>query len=164
MFYNQFCTDVCTTGDNENVKDTDGPSAKQQCTGFKIVGDNLDKSVKARYMRLGGSHNQSLHYFHSFAVLDRIDFSSLPNIHPQQCLNSPEKRALSLLPSSDDDKALKKLFVTHVSRILTTHLPVFKLMFEDVTEWHIEHEYYKQMSTKSEVVSTLCNLHKNHIM
>lgn len=37
-------------------------------------------------------------------------------------------------------------------------------MFEDVTEWHIEHEYYKQMSTKSEVVSTLCNLHKNHIM
>ena len=120
---------------------------------FKLVGDNLDKSVKARYMRLGGSRNQSLHYFHSFAVLYRVDFSGLPGVHPQLCLNNPSKRAISLLPSTADDKALKELFVTHVSRILVTHMPFFKLAFEDVVEWHIQHQYYAEMSVKSEVVS-----------
>ena len=127
--------------------------AQSSILSYKLVGDNLDKSVKARYMRIGGSRNQSLHYFHSFAVLDRVDFSGLPDIHPQLCLNSPNKRALSMFPSTEDDNALKQLFVTHVSRILATHMPFFKLLFEDIVEWHIQHKYYSEMSTKSEVVS-----------
>lgn len=44
--------------------------------GFKICGDNIDKTVKPRNMTI---NNQSLsfNYFNSYAVLDRIDMSSL---------------------------------------------------------------------------------------
>ena len=36
---------------------------------FKLCGDNIDKSVKRRYMRCDKG-NHSLHYFHSYAALD----------------------------------------------------------------------------------------------
>ena len=36
---------------------------------FKLCGDNLDTTVKVRYMR-SDKGNRSLHYFHSYAVLD----------------------------------------------------------------------------------------------
>lgn len=133
----------------------------QQSLSFKLVGDNLDKNVKARYMCVGGSHNQSYHFFHSFAVLDRIDFSTLPDVHPHLCLNSPKKRALAILPSIDDDTTLRKFFVTHVSRVLVKHMAFFKLTFEDVVEWHIRHQYYTEMSAKSEVVHKY-DLHQVH--
>ena len=47
-----------------------------ECYGFKIVGDNLDKYVKPRYMRVN-KQAQSLNYFNCYAVKDRIDSSSL---------------------------------------------------------------------------------------
>ena len=31
--------------------------------GFKLVGDNIDFTVKARYMRTDGRQDQSLHYY-----------------------------------------------------------------------------------------------------
>ena len=42
---------------------------------FKLCGDNIDKTVKARYMNSDEGFNRSLHYFHSYAVLDRIYLS-----------------------------------------------------------------------------------------
>lgn len=124
-----------------------------QHRSYKLVGDNIDRSVKARYMRMEGHRNQSLHYFHSFAVLDRISFNHLPDVLPHTCFNSPKQRALSMLPTERDDEVLTLLFETHISRILCTHIPFFKTTFEDIVEWHIRHRYYDEMSTKSEVVS-----------
>lgn len=43
---------------------------------FKIVGDNIDETVKPRE-ETSESHNKSLHYFHSYAVMDRTDVSAL---------------------------------------------------------------------------------------
>ena len=40
---------------------------------YKLVGDNIDKVVKPRHMRID-HQAKSLHYFHSYAVKDRIDF------------------------------------------------------------------------------------------
>lgn len=122
--------------------------------GYKLVGDNIDKGVKARYMRSEGYRNRSLHYFHSFAVQNRVDFSHLPDVLPDTCPDSPERTALALLPSDDDDKAMRCLFATHISRILSTHIPFFKTAFNDVVDWHIEHEYSNQMCAKSVVVSS----------
>ena len=124
--------------------------------GYKIVGDNIDKTVKARYMRVDGYRNQSLHYFHSLALQSRIDFSHLPNVHPATCSPSPLLMAESLLPTASDDQSLRDLFIMHVSRVLATHIPFFKLAFEDVVERHRKHDYYKQMSSESVVVSS-CN-------
>ena len=46
-------------------------------TFYRICGDNIDKSVKHRYMRSDFQVSSSLHYFHSYATADRIDFSKL---------------------------------------------------------------------------------------
>ena len=78
--------------------------------GFKLVGDNIDNSIKARYMRSDKHRNQSLHYFHSFAMKNMIDFSHLLDVHPQSCANSPHKIVLSLLPSADDDRIIRNNF------------------------------------------------------
>ena len=75
-------------------------------------------------------------------------------MQPHSCANSPDKNAALLLPSVEDDKAMRNLFVTHVSRILTTHMKYFKLTFDDVVDWHHVHEYYEEMSEKSSVVSS----------
>ena len=53
--------------------------------GLKIVGDNVDKTVKPRHMQ-SDRQNQSLHYFHLYAVCDRInltDASETPRPVPQ---------------------------------------------------------------------------------
>ena len=121
--------------------------------GYKLVGDNIDMSVKARYVQVGVSRNRSLHYFHTFVVKNRVDLRHLSDVHPDTCLPSSEQIACRLLPSTDDDKKLQSRFVAHVSRILATYLPYFKFAFEDVVEWHKHHTYYTEMSQKSEVVS-----------
>lgn len=104
-------------------------------------------------MRLDDHRNKSIHYFHSYAVQSRVDFSFLPNVHPDTCLHHPYEIARSLLPSTEDDRTLRLNFVTHISRILCSHMPFFKLSFDGMVEWHIKHKYYKQMSSKSVVVS-----------
>ena len=121
--------------------------------GYKLVGDNIDKGVKAKYMRFGDHCNKSIHYFHSFAVQNRVDFSFLPDVLPDTCLNHPRAMAKSLLPSAEDDRTLEQHFVTHISRILCSHMPFFKFSFDDTVEWHIKHKYYEQMSSRSVVVS-----------
>jgi L1 cell adhesion molecule like protein len=49
------------------------PPPPQQWHGYKIAGDNVDKSVKPRHEAVD-HRTQSLHYFHSYAVCDQIDF------------------------------------------------------------------------------------------
>lgn len=135
------------------------PAPATKFFGYKIVGDNIDKGVKARYMRANKHQNQSLHYFNSFAVANRVDFSALSDVRPSTCLNSPQKRAVQLLPSKDDDAILRSNFMTLVSRVLVEFIPFFKETFDGVVTRHIQHEYSTEMSTKSQVVSQiLCML------
>ena len=94
-----------------------------------------------------------MHYFHSFAVQSRIDFSNYPDTHPATCLDSPQRRAKFLLPSVEDDSALKHNMVTLISRILIKNMPFFWHTFEDAVQWHIKHKYYTEMSSESVVVS-----------
>ena len=46
-----------------------------QWSGFKIVGDNVDKNVRPSLQRLT-HQTKSLHHFHSYAVKDRVNLSS----------------------------------------------------------------------------------------
>lgn len=115
--------------------------------------DNLDMSVKTRFMRVEKFRNQSLHYVNSYAVQSRIDHNHLPDVYPDSCANSPVANAKLLLPSLDDDTSLRKLFMTHVSRIICSNMKFFEFSFDGVIEQHIKHQYYEEMSTKSKVVS-----------
>ena len=77
---------------------------------FKIVGDNIDKTVHRSFQRIH-SASSSLHYFHSFAVLDRIDFSGLSD--------DPDSKPISfqeLLPTPTDISDLKNTFTTLIRR------------------------------------------------
>ena len=117
--------------------------------GYQLVGDNLDKGVRARYMRSQSHHDQSLHYFNSFAVYNRIDFSSYPDIHPSTCFDIEQNQ----LPSRDDDDILRESIATIISRVLTDNMPFFRMTFDDVILWHMKHKYYSQMSKKYIVMS-----------
>lgn len=48
---------------------------------LRLSVNNVDKNVCPSLQRLD-HHTQSLHYFHSFAVLDWVDFSSLSDAEP----------------------------------------------------------------------------------
>ena len=80
----------------------------EQCgqTMYRLCGDNIDKTVKQHYLRYGTQKTGSIHYFHSYAVANKIDFSSLPETTPPLPNVGAYQLAASLLPSPDDDAAL----------------------------------------------------------
>lgn len=59
-----------------------------------------------------------------------------------------------LLPNASDTKQLQKNFSILFARTLKKHMPFFRKFGKGV-ERHIQHDYYKQMSQKSTVVSCL---------
>lgn len=120
-------------------------------TGYTLCGDNIDKNIRRRYQRSDRS-TISLHYFHMYAVKNRIDVSHLSDARPVRILGTKAK-AHSIIPSCDDDLQLKKNIAILVSRVLVNHMEFFKFCFSDVTFWHIKHKYYSEMSTRSLVVS-----------
>ena len=122
---------------------------------FKLCGNNIDKSVKRRYMRCDKG-NHSLHYFHSYAALDRIDLSGLSDEILPGCLPDPQKIASALLPSVLDDTILKQNFSVLISRILARHFSFFTFTFDDAVRWHTKHKFSNEMSKKSTTVS--CNV------
>lgn len=126
--------------------------------GYKLVIDNIDSTVKPRYMR-EDAQNQSLHYVQLYAVKDRVDFSAIPDCPP-----SSEKNLYNILPTSDDYQMLKENMAVLVSRILVEHLRFFSEDFKNVATWHIQHRYSAQMSQKSEVVSLSFFLHVYYML
>ena len=54
-------------------------------TTYKLVGDNIDFSVKARYSRSDSPKDQSVHYFHYMAVRDRTYFSDYSSEKADTC-------------------------------------------------------------------------------
>ena len=123
--------------------------------GFRICGDNIDKTVRRRHMR-SDRGNISLHYFHSIAVENRVHFSMLSDSRPDNSGVSNFRRvARSIQPTLSDDTVMRRNFATLVSRVLTKRMPFFKACFKDLIVWHIEHRYSHEMSQKSVVVSYL---------
>ncbi len=126
------------------------PGIQQEVSGYRLCGDNIDKTIRSRYMR-SNKRNTSLHYFHVYAVKNRVDTSSLPEYLPQRQMDV-NRMAVSILPTRGDDAELRKNISTIISRILVAHMAFFETSFDDVVSNHIEHEFYQEMSTKSTVV------------
>lgn len=78
--------------------DNSDEDTSQWC-GFRLVGDNIDKTIKPRDMWLDHQSKQ-LHYFQVYAVKDRINFRHLEN---RARLINPVELDLNLfLPSAED--------------------------------------------------------------
>lgn len=125
---------------------------------YRLCGDNIDKTVKQRYVRTDTTATGSIHHFHSYAVLDRIDFHGMSETIPATGVTDPHQLALSLLPSPEDDVAMRNNISILISRVLVNNLDFFNLSFDRVVDWHIKHEFFEEMSKKSDVVCTNCVL------
>ena len=97
---------------------------------------------------------QSLHYFHAYAVRDRIDASNLCDDPPSSTPTGQDVIS-TILPSEEDDANIHDEFAILVARIVCKHMTFFKNTYANVVDWHIEHKFSKEMSLKSEVVSIL---------
>lgn len=112
------------------------------------MGDNIDKNVKPRTMT-SEHQTRSLHYFHLFAVRDRIDLSSYSN-EPRV----PDLTAMNLddlLPSSEDEELMNENLAILMGRVLRKYMPFFQ-KFAFCLGRHIFHEFYEDLSAKSDVV------------
>lgn len=56
---------------------------QQLWSGFKLVGDNIDRNFRRRFQCVE-YQTRSFHYFHSYAVLDRVNYSSLPDTQREE--------------------------------------------------------------------------------
>ena len=97
----------------QEFEETDNipPASTAVCTGYKIVGDNIDKNIRRTHQRIDRT-TRSLHYFHMCAVKDRVDFSHLSDSRPTQV----EVDIRALLPGAADLAAIKKDFEILISR------------------------------------------------
>ena len=87
--------------------------------GYRLCGDNIDKTVRRRHLRSDRRNNISMHYFHVYAVENRIDFSNCPDVMPDNSKISDFRFvAKSLLSTSHDDAVLKANYGILISRIL----------------------------------------------
>ncbi len=127
------------------------PANKDDFPSFKIVGDNIDKYVKPREMRLD-AQAKCLNFFNSYGVKGRLDVSQLEDTPCLPDLSSFKEE--KLLPTATDDAAVKTNFVVLVARVLQKHMPFFKHFAAGMLR-HIKHEHYLETSQKSEVVSVL---------
>lgn len=118
---------------------------------YIIVGDNIDKRITPRTMRVD-NQVRSLHYFHAFAALSHVETLHLYDTKP-----IGDIKALPLstfLPSEEDCSALRDNYVVLISRILVKHV-AFLQPFSKCVPKEIEHMYSEAMAKKSSVVSTM---------
>ena len=117
---------------------------------YLIVGDNLNKTINPRYMTF--EHQcQSLHYFHSYAVLDRVNCADLSSDVPVGDVKSLSFAAF--LPTPEDCSVIRYNYSVLLGRVLVEKLSFFK-KFRDCIPKHIIHEHSLEMKKKSTVVST----------
>ena len=153
---NAFCFDMklplCSSpdSDSEEIFPSTSSEGHGHLHGIKIVGDNIDKTVRRRFMCCD-RQTRSLHYFHSFAVLDRFNIADYSEDLPRIPVKPPLEE---LLPSQTDIRALEDNFAVHVGRIVCKYMPFFSENFRKVVPAHIQHPFVKEMSQKSKVVCT----------
>ena len=80
--------------------------------GFKIVGDNIDKNFRWTFQRID-YQTRSFHFFHSYAVLDRVDLKGVSDL-PQPGVIEVKK----VLPSEAEVQELKHVFSILVARFV----------------------------------------------
>ena len=115
---------VCEWRDLNVPSEVNSPTCTESSSikGYVLVGDNIDKRVNPREMRVD-CQVQSLHYFHTYAAKNRCDYTERDDSNPfGDILALP----LSVyLPTQEDCMAIRDNYVIFASRIITEHLHAF---------------------------------------
>ena len=111
IFLDNVDLDVINDEDvNGSDHNTEVSQSSSEWKGFKIVGDNLDKNIRPSLQRFHNKTN-SLHYFHYYALLDRLDLSACSEIVPTDLINLQE-----ILVGMKDVSQLECDSITLISR------------------------------------------------
>ena len=97
------CEDMYSI-ENSSVCNIDESKETAEWNGFKLVGDNIDKNFKPRYMT-SDRQTKSLHFFHSYAVKDRINLSGISDVQSRPQFDDDSDYAI-VLPSAGFNKQL----------------------------------------------------------
>ena len=92
--------------------------------GFILIGNNLDKDVKPRYVRVD-QKTKSLYFFHYYTVRDGIDLSSFsnnPNPHLALMCTVSDLPFETLLQSAYDNQVISYNFKVLISKLLVDKL------------------------------------------
>lgn len=92
---------------------------------FIICDDNLDKTINPRFMA-SEHQRKSLHFFHSYAVIDQVKCGHLPSNRPTGDLKSLP--VSTYLPDSSDCKILFENYATLLARVLVRDIPYFSIL------------------------------------
>ena len=115
----------------------------------RIVGDNWDLEVKAR-CQTKSQTNKSLHYFHAYAVKDRVISKGLDNTRPQKSIDEVEMQ--EILPTAEVQESIISDLSKLIPRVIVAFLPPYK-SFRKAIQYHLPHPHSQEMEGKSEVVS-----------
>ena len=143
-------TDVCVpvgTGVPTSIDTAQHTSSNR--TTYKLVGDNIDKNVRPYEMTID-NQTRSLHYFHTYAVRDRVDMGNFCD--DTQLPATSDIDLWNLLPTRCDDSTMRENMAILVGRILAKYMPFFSDWCKDLPR-HLPHNFSCEMSQKSEVVS-----------
>lgn len=94
------CNDsIALSVGSQEVEDHVHRADVDEVQATKVVGDNLDKNVNPRYRRQG-KQTLSMHFYHSYAIRDRVSISGLsdktPDLKSTPLLSIP---VINILPT-----------------------------------------------------------------
>lgn len=139
-----------------------------QCYDVIFQGDNVDKNVHVRDMRVDNP-NTSLHYFNMYAVKDRVPCPSSthdPGRGGDSCYEIEGAKipkvlrsapCTTFLPSVADCKNLRDNYIHIVATVLVENF-TFLHQFKACIPLHLKHKYSDHMAKKSEIVSQFSSL------
>ena len=93
----------------------------------RIVGDNWDLEVKAR-CKTKSQTNKSLHYFHAYAVKDRVISKGLDNTRPQKSIDEVEMQ--EILPTAEVQESIISDLSKLIPRVIVAFLPPLQIIQE----------------------------------
>ena len=116
---------------------------------FVIVGDNIDKRVAPRNMRI--DHQvKSIHYFHSYASKSLIPSNHLDSCHPQNDILRLSPSAF--VPTVEDCSAIRDNYVILVAHIIVKHMAFFSctcIIVKHVLFLHTNKNVHSDLCCKS---------------
>ena len=94
--------------------------------------------------------NRSIHWTHQYAILDKVQDTTLEKQSFQKHVD--DIQLIELLPNKNVQAILLQNWAVLASRIITKYLPSMQFM-NDVVVRHLPHKYSEEMSKKSHTVS-----------
>lgn len=109
---------------DEFLLDHDDVTPEPALRTYKLVGDNIDKHVHPRDMRMD-CQSRSFHYFETYAVRDSLDLTDVGDMQviPYTCINDIQLDLI--LPSSNDKKHLLNNYAILFTQVLKKYIPWF---------------------------------------